>query len=383
MSAPLRVCLVYDRLYPLTLGGAERWYRNLAEALTARGIEVTYATLRQWGRDQSAEIPGTDVITLGPRMEAYTKERRKLLPPVIFGLALLGHLVRHGRRYDVVHTASFPYFSVLAAALVQPWGRYRLVVDWHEIWTRSGWRSYAGAVAGGVGWAVQRLCLAVPHRAFTFSRMHAARLVDEGLRGEPVILTGEYAGPVHPAITGKARPHVIYAGRHIPEKRVPAVVEAVDRAREQIPELSCTVFGDGPQRPAVLDVVRERRLEDVVDVPGFVDEEILHSAMRSALCLVLPSAREGYGAVVVETIARGTPVVVVAGAENAAVELVEDGVNGYVAPTPSAEHLARAITAIYQGGEDMRRSTAAWFERNRGRLSLDGSVDKILAAYGG
>ena len=33
----VHICLVYDCLYPYTVGGAERWYRALAERLAARG----------------------------------------------------------------------------------------------------------------------------------------------------------------------------------------------------------------------------------------------------------------------------------------------------------------------------------------------------------
>ena len=46
----LRICLVYDCLFPYTVGGAERWYRNLGERLAADGHEVSYLTLRQWDR---------------------------------------------------------------------------------------------------------------------------------------------------------------------------------------------------------------------------------------------------------------------------------------------------------------------------------------------
>ena len=48
----VRVCLVYDCLFPHTVGGAERWYRTLAERLAAAGHEVTYLTLRQWERGE-------------------------------------------------------------------------------------------------------------------------------------------------------------------------------------------------------------------------------------------------------------------------------------------------------------------------------------------
>jgi glycosyltransferase involved in cell wall biosynthesis len=73
----------------------------------------------------------------------------------------------------------------------------------------------------------------------------------------------------------------------------------------------------------------------------------------------------------------GTPSVVVAAPDNAAVELVEDGVNGVVAADGSPEALAAAITAA----TPLRASTAAWFGRQAHELSVGGSLDAVLAAY--
>ncbi len=151
----MRVCLVYDCLFPHTVGGAERWYRGLAERLAAEGHEVTYLTLRQWKRGERAQIDErVRVVTAGPRMALYTEGgRRRILPPLVFGLGVLGHLARNGRRYDVVHTCAFPYFSLLAAALVRPLMRFELVVDWFEVWSRSYWLDYLGGPGGRIGGA--------------------------------------------------------------------------------------------------------------------------------------------------------------------------------------------------------------------------------------
>ncbi len=120
-----------------TVGGAERWYRNLAERLAADGHEVTYLTLRQWPRGEQAVVEGVRVVGFGPRMGLYTEGgRRRTLPPLVFGLGVFLHLLRHRRSYDVVHTASFPYFSLLAAGVLRPLLGFRLVVDWHEVWSR-------------------------------------------------------------------------------------------------------------------------------------------------------------------------------------------------------------------------------------------------------
>ena len=115
----MRVCLIYDCLFPYTVGGAERWYRNLAERLAAEGHDVSYLTLRQWDSGVDPGLPGVNVRAVGPRMALYAGPgRRRILPPILFGAGVLWHLLWHGRRFEVVHTASFPYFSLLAPTTI-------------------------------------------------------------------------------------------------------------------------------------------------------------------------------------------------------------------------------------------------------------------------
>ena len=372
----MRVCLVYDCLYPYTVGGAERWYRNLAERLAATGHDVTFLTRRQW--EGEADVPGVRVIAVSPRTGLYTHAgRRRLLPPLVFGLGVLRHLLRHGRRYDVVHSASFPYFSLLAAGAARRRGGFRLVVDWHEVWTRRYWRRYAGRVGGELGWRVQRACVRVPQSAFCFSRLHEQRLREEGLTAPLTRLEGQYAGPPPPDAPRPPRNVAVFAGRHIPEKRVTAFVAALAR----IPDLHGKIYGDGPERPKVLAAIAEHGLGGRVAVPGFVAAEVLEQALTSALCFVLPSEREGYGLVVIESAAQGVPAVVVDGPDNAAAELVEEGTNGAVAASAAPEDLADAILRVRAGGSALRSSTLEWFGRNAEQLSLERSLSRVLEAY--
>jgi glycosyltransferase involved in cell wall biosynthesis len=372
----MRICLVYDCLYPYTVGGAERWYRNLALRLRDAGHEVTYLTLRQWDGELD-DLHGVDVRIVGPRMGLYTGDRRRILPPLVFGLGVLWELLRRGRRYDVVHTASFPYFSLLAAAATRPLGRYRIVCDWHEAWSRQYWRDYLGPLGGRVGWTVQTLCARVRQRAFAFSELHAARVREAGLRGDITVLKGEFEGSLEPPEPNTADPLVVFAGRLIPEKRAPAVAPAVALAAQHVPGLRGVVFGDGPERAAV-----QASLDGTpVEAPGFVTTEEVDATLRRALCLLLPSSREGYGLIVVEASANGTPAVVARAPDNAAVELVEDGINGVIADSASPEDLAAAIVRIHEAGDAMRASTCDWFARNAQRLSLASSLETVVASY--
>ncbi len=381
LGAAMRILVVYDCLYPYTIGGGERWYRTLAERLAADGHEVTYLTLRQWDRGARAAVEGVTVRVAGPRLKLYVDGRRRIVPPLVFGAGVLWHLLRHGRRYDVVHTASFPYFSLLAAGVARPLGRFELVVDWFELWSREYWRDYLGGVGGRVGWAVQKLCLRVPQRAFALARMTAARLRAEGVRGEVEVLTAIHALPQAAAAPLPAGPAVVFAGRHIPEKRVPALVRAFAVVHARDPGLRLEIYGDGPERNEVLGLIASLGLDGVARAPGFVDGAELEDALGRALCMVLASRREGYGLVVVEAAARGVPSVVVADVDNAATELVDEGENGFVAPSASPEDLAAAILRVRDAGPQLRASTAAWFERNADRLSLTASLDRVAAAY--
>jgi glycosyltransferase involved in cell wall biosynthesis len=378
----MRICLVYDCLFPHTVGGAERWLRSLGERLAAEGHDVTYLTLRQWPRGADPGVPCVKVIAVGPGMPLYTESgHRRILPQIIFGVGVFWHLLRKGSRYEVVHTGAFPYFSLLAVAALRRLGGYRLVVDWYEVWTRDYWNEYLGRLGGYVGWAIQRLCMRIPQRAFCLSRLHAERLREEGFKGDVEVIGGIYAGSLEarPVVDGNST--VVFAGRHIPEKRVPALIPAVTRARERVPGLHCRVFGDGPERGKVLELIAAAGQNGVFEAPGFVEMEQVDEALHSALCMVLPSRREGYGLIVVEAAAQGTPSVVVADADNAATELIEDGVNGFVARSASPDDLADAIVRVHDAGRALRESTTGWFSRNAERLSLARTLDKVAAAY--
>ncbi len=379
----MRICVIYDCLFPFTVGGAERWYRNLAERLAAAGHEVTYLTLRQWDRGAAPALDGSvRVVAVGPRMALYTDSgRRRILPPLVFGLGVLWHLLRHGRRYDVVHTCSFPYFSLLAAALLRPVRRYGLVVDWFEVWSRSYWHDYLGGLQGRIGALVQRACAAVPQRAFCFSALHAARLRAEGLRGEITVLRGLYAGSLRPAPARAADPLVLFAGRLIPEKRVTLGVAAVALAAARIEGLRGVFYGDGPEREELRAAIAAHGAEAIVAAPGFAEAELVEADMRRALCMLLPSRREGYGMVVVEASAHATPSIVVAGEDNAATELVADGVNGVVVASAEPEAVADAIVRVSEAGPALRESTARWFAEHAEELSLEASLERVLASY--
>ena len=85
--------------------------------------------------------------------------------------------------------------------------------------------------------------------------------------------------------------------------------------------------------------------------------------------------------VVVEAVSLGTPAIVVRGSENAATELVVDGVNGFVATSAETRAMADAIVRAVEGGSGLRGSAFDWYRAHREDLSIEKSLAEVEASY--
>lgn len=111
-------------------------------------------------------------------------------------------------------------------------------------------------------------------------------------------------------------------------------------AREGVP-FKLTLVGDGPLRGQLEQAIRELRLEQHVELAGWMSNAQVRAAIREARALVLPSFAEGLPVVLMEALALGRPAIAtyIAGIP----ELVADGDCGWLVPAGSAEQLADAI----------------------------------------
>ncbi len=382
MSRASTVAVAYDCLFPYSTGGGERQYRAFADELGRAGLDVDYLTAVQW----DGATPREDRFRIVPvtgRLSLYSSDGVRRIPAALsYAAGLFGALTRRRRRYAAVIVSGLPIFNVFAARLALLGSGTRLVVDYLEVWHRRQWIEYSGLATGTIAWILQRVAIAVTPLATCHSQLSATRLRREGLRHAPLVSPGLIDGAVEVGVPSPAAtpPFVLYAGRHIPDKRVDVLPAAIAAAREHIPDLRLVILGTGPSSEAVRAEVGRVGGESWTDFPGFVSEDELDRLMHGALALANPSRREGYGLVVVEANAHGTPVVLVADEGNAATELIEDGVNGVVSPTTRPADLARAIRDVADGGDDLRRSSRAWYDTAVGTRTIRRTVEGILSA---
>ncbi len=88
-------------------------------------------------------------------------------------------------------------------------------------------------------------------------------------------------------------------------------IDAIDRLRKREPAILAVLAGTGPLAAELADLVDRKNLKDYVKLAGFIPDADLPLAYRAADLSVVPSiALEGFGLVVLESLAAGTPVVV-------------------------------------------------------------------------
>ena len=385
----MRICIVYDCLFPYTVGGAERWYRNLAERLAAEGHEVTYLTLRQWERGERPRAsPGVRVVAVGPRMALYTAGAAPaILPPLVFGL---GRAPAPAAPRAPLRRRAHRVVPVLLAARRRRRAAARGATGSSSTGSRSGraptGASTSAAPAGAVGWRGPAAVRAGPAARVLLLRLHAARLREEGLRGDVTVLRGRVRGRRRRRLAERAPSRRSSSSPAGTSRRsaCPRVVPAIARGARADPGAARRDLRRRPRarRGAARAIAAHgpRGRRSTRRASSTRERSRRRCAARCACCCPRGARATGWSSS--RRPRAGTPSVVVAGADNAAVELVEEGVNGVVAPSAdrprtSPPRSSRRTTGAPRCARRRRRGS----RRQREGLSLEASLDAVLGAY--
>lgn len=137
------------------------------------------------------------------------------------------------------------------------------------------------------------------------------------------------------------------AGRLTAEKGVSVLLTAMKEVLVRVPGARLVIAGDGPERAALEQQARDLGIADAVDFLGMRTD--LPRVLATLDVFVLPSLYEGFGLVLLEAMAVGTPVI--ATRVGGVPEVVEDGVTGLLVPPADPGKLAKAILRLERDAE--------------------------------
>ena len=353
-ASPRRRLAIY--LPNLKGGGVERMRLNLAPALEARGFEVAFVLDRPEGElldsvPSSARIIVLDAprtLAAAPRLAAYLRRDR---PDVL--LSGLGH-------NNVIALAA----GRLSGAST------KIVVSQHNYLSREA-RAFNSLRYRALP-LLYRLALPFADGIIAVSKgvaddMAAATGLERSrinVIHNPVVtadLAARAAAPVGHALAkawldDDARPVLVAAGRLVAQKDYPTLLRAFAYVRAARP-CRLLILGGGPLLGELTALAGALGIKDDVLFAGFTANP--YPCIKRAAVLVLASRYEGFGNVLVEALACGTPVVSTDCPAGPA-EILEGGRFGRLVPVNDPDALAGAVAATLDHPEDRARlSTAA------------------------
>jgi len=165
---------------------------------------------------------------------------------------------------------------------------------------------------------------------------------------------------------------LIYIGQLIPRKGIDLLLEAISNLMTAYPDFSLTLVGDGAERAQY--EAQAKPLGDRVQFVGAMPADQVRAYLGGFHALILPSRHDGWGVVINEALSLGVPVILSDGC--GAVDLIQDGQNGFVFANKDSRALQAAI-------EQFLELTPAQHEQMRRAALQTGAqiVTDVVASY--
>lgn len=144
---------------------------------------------------------------------------------------------------------------------------------------------------------------------------------------------------------------IISVGSLSEQKDMETLIKAMYRVRQDR-DTQLIILGEGERRNKLQDLVLELNMQDVVHMPGFVNNPFPY--VHHSDVFALSSRWEGFGHVIVESMACGTPVVVT-DCPGGPAEILNNGEHGILVPVGDEERLAQSIKFTLNNSIDPQR----------------------------
>lgn len=184
-----------------------------------------------------------------------------------------------------------------------------------------------------------------------------------------------------PAPSANEPLRIVFVGRLLPMKGVPMLLEAVGRVQYEFP-IRVTIVGDGPLRNQWEEEARKHGVAEVCRFTGNLPLPEVAAAMRTSHVFCLPSVRESGGAVLLEAMASGVPILAVNYGGPA--EVIDHAVGRPLScdgPEPLVKDMVAAFRDIARDPEAWRQRGLVGRRRAEEQYGWDAKINSALNLY--
>lgn len=341
----MKICIVADFFIPHYQGGGERRYYEIAKRLVKKGHQVDVICMKIAGVSNQEEIEGINIHHIGPTIDKPPHRSSSNFISFIF--AVFKWILTHN--YDIIDAQA--YAPLIPAFLGAKLKRTPIIGTIHDV---SAEGNDQWIQSSKIATLAEKILVRLPYNKI-LSVSHATKksLVKYyGVKKNRVSVV--YAGVDLELIDSvkvneKYENTIIFVGRLVPHKHVDHLLKIVKSLKKDIPTIKLIVVGNGAEKENLIKLTEEFKITDNVKFLHDLNYRELISEMKKSNVLALPSTREGFGMVLAEASACEIPVV--AYASGGVVEVVEDGVNGFLVRPNSINSLYEKILLLLKNSD--------------------------------
>jgi glycosyltransferase involved in cell wall biosynthesis len=355
-----------DRLHPAA-GGAEKHLHRIFSLIAEAGHQVVLLTTAFAGCKEREVVDGIQVVRKGGDL--------------LFQLTVAMNIRKLDREFNfdlvVEDLNKLPLFTPFLV-------KKPVLVQMHHLWRGSIFHEASFPVAFVV-WAFERM---IPwfyrKQPFVVVSPSTKRELEEiGIAEDriSVIYNGsddDVATPVAdaaPVEEESSVPYFLWLSRVHRYKGIWTALEAFEEFAENHPDVKLVVAGDGPLLKKIPAWLKERGLEEHVELLGFVSSEKKRKLLANAVALLQTSFKEGWGLTVVEAAKLGTTTIAsdVPGLRDS----VRNGETGLLFPVGDAHTCAMEMDRLYSD-DDLRTRLSQAAKSYAGEFRWDSAAEQTL-----
>jgi glycosyltransferase involved in cell wall biosynthesis len=351
-------------------GGAEKAMLSLANGIAQKGYEVNLVLVQATGPYMNRIAPEVNVVNLNasrllfslPKLIGYLRrEHPTVLLTALEDTSLIALWAKRLANVQTRIVLTIQNHVSLFALNATKW-KHRLTPFMASLFYP--WASGIVAVSKGVAEDLAHITkIPLDEIKVIYNPIITPEFLEQSL--EPVD---------HPWFSQSARskiPIVIGVGRLEKQKNFDVLIHAFAKVKEQYPiPVRLVILGEGTLRSSLEKLIHTLGLSDSIVLPGFVGNPQAYMAQASVL--VLSSIFEGFGNVICEAIAVGTPVVST-DCKSGPSEILDGGKYGQLVEVGDVDSMTESILQILNAPPDIEML------KQRGhQFSLDKAVIEYL-----
>ena len=313
-------------------GGAEVFTHEVMRRLTMKGHEATLFTATFSNASNIEYLDGVKIIREGDKFSVYSKARK--------------HYARNGSEYDFVidEINGRPFFT-------PKFVKDKPILGLCHHLSLKAWTLELPFPLGHIGYYYfNRIGLAYYKNTpiVTVSNSSKKNFEQIGLKQVFIVPEGISVTPSNNVLEKKYGPTVVFIGRLKRNKLPDHAVKALSIIKRTLPDSRLWVIGDGYMRTKLEKIAKGK-----IRFYGHVNENLKYTLLSQAHLILVPAVHEGWGLVITESNAVGTPAIAydVPGLRDSVV----NGETGILIEENSPNQLAHAAISLLQDPRRLRQ----------------------------